>query len=106
MPLSYTDSEKFLRGEDSVILRQSRRIWPPNQRFLPLTAQILRCAQDDNQSARINHHPYYRVAPTNLFVGVALDEMRRGEGVPPLRREAILASLRWGAIRCCPAGAV
>ena len=56
-----TDSEESLCGEDSVIpsrcsgrrLRRSRRIWPPHQRFLPLTAQILRRAQDDNQRARI-----------------------------------------------------
>ncbi len=39
-----------------------------------------------------------RVAPTNSFVGVASDEPNRGEGVPPLRREAILASPSQGKV--------
>ena len=43
-----------MRVMDSVILRRSRRIWPSNVRFLSLAAQIVRCAQDDKRSARIN----------------------------------------------------
>ncbi len=38
---SYTDYGKFLRGTDSVILRRSRRIWPPDETFLPFVTQIL-----------------------------------------------------------------
>jgi hypothetical protein len=53
---SQTDSEKFARGTDFVILRRSRRIWAPNWGFLSLAAQILRSAQDDKRSARINRN--------------------------------------------------
>ena len=48
---SDTHSEGPIWGMGSVILRRSRRIWPPNRRFLSLAAQILRCAQDDRISA-------------------------------------------------------
>ncbi len=41
---SHTDYGKFLRGTDSVILRRSRRIWPPDETFLPFVTQILHCA--------------------------------------------------------------
>jgi len=39
-----------------------------------------------------------RVAPPNLFDGADSDEAGRGEGVPPLRHEAILASLCQGTM--------
>ena len=54
----YPRSEESSRGMDSVILRRSRRIRPPNERFLPLAGPILRCAQDDKQGARICHNSY------------------------------------------------
>ncbi len=78
-----TDYGKFLRGTDSVILRRSRRIWPPDETFLPFVTQIVgppnaiirvwgtpsrRCAsfracpersrRDDTRGARIFHNPY------------------------------------------------
>jgi glycerate kinase len=43
-----------------------------------------------------------RAAPPNLFDGVASNGVDRGEGVPPLRREAILASLRQRAMHPGP----
>ncbi len=46
---------------DFVILRPSRRIWPSDVRFLPSAAQILRSAQDDKGSARINPNPYEKM---------------------------------------------
>jgi hypothetical protein len=57
-----------VRFMDSVILRRSRRIWPPNGSFLSLWAQILRCAQDDKRSARM--HP----SPCNSILRTACGE--------------------------------
>jgi hypothetical protein len=53
-----TGSEKFLHVLDSVILRRSRRIWLLKKRFLSPATQILRFAQDDKRSARINPNLY------------------------------------------------
>ncbi len=41
---AYTDSEKSVRGTDYVILRRSRRIWPPKGRSLFFAAQIVHSA--------------------------------------------------------------
>ncbi len=74
---THTDSEKSLRGMASVILRRSRRIWPSNETFLPLTAQILRCAQDDKRGARINPNPYQRFIPSRILQAIKQPVSRR-----------------------------
>ncbi len=57
-PAPDTDSAKSIRVGDSAILTRNRRIWPPKGRFPSLAGQILRCAQDDQRSARIHPNPY------------------------------------------------